>query len=440
MGIFSPPPGVDDLLPEAITAWQFIEKTAAAFFPLYGFGEIRTPIFEYTEVFSKGIGEQTEVVQKEMYTFEDRGGRSLTLRPEGTAGIIRALGSIEQGSARRVYYIGPMFRGERPAAGRKRQFHQVGVENIGSVSPELDAECIVMLTRFLEKIGIRKYSLKINTRGDAADRAATDATLRNLFSKKKDTLCEDCKKRFDRNVWRILDCKNPGCAEISASLELEDIGRLFSRESKTYLDSVTNILAHEKIPFVLDPRLVRGLDYYAHTVFEVSHDGLGAQNAVAGGGRYEITPPGSKNPVRGVGFACGIERLIIAASSENHNPAPEKKPFVFIVSIGKNAKLPNFSLAEELRAKGISAIADFEERSIKSAMRSANKSGAAFTIIRGDNELSQKTTVIKNMSDGAQAEIPESKTIEYLSKYSPNGLSARLPEQERSQSGNAQAE
>ncbi len=405
MGIFNPPPGTEDILPGEVASWQFIEKNAGDVFSLYGYAELRTPVFEYTELFSKGIGEQTEVVQKVMYTFEDRGGRSLTLRPEGTAGIIRALAdTAQQGGSPRVFYLGPMFRGERPAAGRKRQFHQIGVENISAPSPELDAECIAMLMHFLERIGIAKASLKINTRGDAADRANAGAKLREILLGKLDTLCEECHRRYERNAWRILDCKNPACCQVVSSLPPLDA--LFSETSRSYLSRCLDILSKQGVAFEKDQRLVRGLDYYAHTVFEVVHSGLGAQNAIAGGGRYEIVPPGAKNPVPGVGFACGVERLIMAAKSEGAGaiPTPRSAP-VFIVSIGDQAKTLNFSLAQSLRAAGVAAVADFEDRSMKSAMRAAGKSGAIFTVIRGDNEIQRGCVVLKNMQDGSQAEI-----------------------------------
>ncbi|HPN83827.1 MAG TPA: histidine--tRNA ligase [Victivallales bacterium] len=416
MASYYPPPGTDDILPGEVSIWQFMEKTAAKVFSLYGFEEIRTPIFEYTEIFSKGIGEQTEVVQKEMYTFQDKGGRSLTLRPEGTAGIIRALASLaQQGNNPRVFYVGPMFRGERPAAGRKRQFHQIGVENISSPSPELDAECIVMMMNFLKEIGIDGASLKINTRGDAEDRALAGAKLREILSNQRQFLCEDCTKRFDRNVWRILDCKNPKCGEIFSTLP--GLDGLFSDKSQSYLSAVLEILSGENIRFEKDSRLVRGLDYYAHTVFEIVHHGLGAQNAIAGGGRYEIIPPEAKNPICGVGFACGLERLIMAAVSEGSKKMISKTTVpVFMVSIGKDAMRMNFSLAQRLRDLGIPVVADFEERSMKSAMRAAGKSGAKITVIRGDNEIRNKTIIVKNMADGSQSEVSEQSATQEIKK------------------------
>lgn len=414
MGNFNPPPGTDDILPDNISVWQHIEKIATDTFSLYGYSEIRTPIFEYTELFSKGIGEQTEVVQKEMYTFGDKGGRSLTLRPEGTAGVIRALADIsQQGANPRVFYIGPMFRGERPAAGRKRQFHQIGVENISQASPELDAESVLMLMDFIKKIGINEAKLKINTRGIPEDLPLAAEKLRAILSSKQNLFCEDCKKRFERNIWRILDCKNPNCAELLSGLTPE---QFFSKKSLAYLESVLSILSRESISFEKDSKLVRGLDYYVHTVFEVIHTGLGAQNSIAGGGRYQIIPPSGKKHISGVGFACGQERLIIALQSEKNNrlfntPAID----VFLIAIGEEAKQMNFATAKELRDKGLRVISDFSDRSLKSAMRAADKSGARILIIRGDNEIKNSSVIVKDMTNGSQSELSIEKISEQIS-------------------------
>ncbi|HRR06939.1 MAG TPA: histidine--tRNA ligase, partial [Victivallales bacterium] len=379
---------------------------------LYGYKEIRTPIFEYTELFSKGIGEQTDVVQKEMYTFEDKGGRSLTLRPEGTAGIIRALADLaQQGMKPRVFYIGPMFRGERPAAGRKRQFHQIGIENISSPSPELDAECIIMLMHFLDSLGIKGAKLKINTRGTPEDITTAAENLKNDLFTKRNLFCDDCKKRIDRNIWRVLDCKNPECIKHLSGISPD---KYFSEKSLDYLEKVFQILRENEIKFEKDSKLVRGLDYYIHTVFEVTHEGLGAQNAIAGGGRYQIFPPGAKKPIHGVGFACGMERLIIAMQAEKINKITPVKPTIFIVSLGESSKIMNLKLSQALRKNGIAVITDFENKSMKAAMRAANKSGADFTVIRGDNEIERNTIILKNMIDGTQYEVIPENLISHI--------------------------
>ena len=293
MSSYLPPPGTSDIFSDEIPRWNFIESTAQKVFSLYGYGEIRTPIFEYSEVFKKSIGQDTEVVQKEMYSFEDRGGRELTLRPEGTAGVMRALMKTDapNGVETRVYYLGPMFRGERPAAGRKRQFHQVGVENVGKMSPEHDAECISMLIHFLEELKITGSKLLINTRGADEDKVAAEKALRDYFFKYVSSMCNDCKERFSKNIWRILDCKSPECQEPIKNAP--DVKDFFTQSSKDYFNKVVELLRQQKIDFEIDRRLVRGLDYYQHTVFEITHTCLGGQNAIAGGGRYAIAVPGS---------------------------------------------------------------------------------------------------------------------------------------------------
>jgi len=414
----TPPPGTSDIFPSEIKIWNEIEDAAKKTFSLYGFEELRTPVFEYTEVFKRGLGDDTEVVQKEMYTFEDRGGRSLTLRPEGTAGVMRAmLGTdVMNGNEQRIYYIGPMFRGEKPAAGRKRQFHQIGVENIGRVSPRLDAESIVMLIAYLEKIGINDSELLINTRGTISDRKPAEQALKEYFSKYIDSMCDDCKVRLENNVWRILDCKRHNCqAPINDS---PDPTSFFSEESKEYFKQVIKILDSLNIKYQIDNRLVRGLDYYVHTVFEITHSGLGAQNAIAGGGRYELFLPNSKKPVIGVGYALGMERLIMA---REHFNVPLKnnsiKP-VFLIGLGDAPIIRNMLLAEKLRKKYIPVISEIENKSMKAQMRTANRVSANYAIISGDDEINKNTFICKNMETSEQNEFLEIELIEFLTnKY-----------------------
>ena len=268
MAKFSPPPGTADIFPDEMPLWHRLEDSARRIFPLYGYGELRTPIFEYTEVFKRGIGDETEVVQKEMYTFEDRGGRSLTLRPEGTAGVMRALlnTDVMNGNEKRVFYIGPMFRGERPAAGRRRQFHQIGVENAGRVAPELDAENMAMMMQYLDELKISGAKLMINTRGVQADRKPAEEALSKYFQQYIGDMCDDCKTRVGRNVWRILDCKRVDCKEIVKNAP--DCVKVYSSESRAYFDSVCELLTSFNVDFEIDKQLVRGLDYYAHTVLK----------------------------------------------------------------------------------------------------------------------------------------------------------------------------
>ena len=410
----APPPGTADIFPEEARRWRKLESVAADVFARYGYGELRTPVFEYTEVFQRGLGDETEVVQKEMYTFEDRGGRSLTLRPEGTAGVMRALLNTDvlNGVEQRVYYCGPMFRGERPAAGRKRQFHQIGVENVGRVSPELDAECIAMLMHLLEEIGITGAVLKINSRGVMADREPAGELLRNYFAGHVAEMCPDCQNRFERNLWRILDCKVEGCRKIVAGAP--DYFSAYSAESQEYFSRVLASLDALGVKYQVDRKLVRGLDYYVHTVWEVTHDGLGGQNAIAGGGRYELFLPEQSKPVRGVGFAAGMERLMLVQDAlQTAQVDPEEAP-VFLVSLGTAARLENLKLAAELRHMGRRVALEVEDKSMKAQMRSANRAGAVTVVIRGEDELARGVAVVKNMAGGEQEEVPLAELINKL--------------------------
>ncbi|MBE6389421.1 MAG: histidine--tRNA ligase [Lentisphaerae bacterium] len=416
MSAFAPPPGTADIFPAESGSWRFLESTAAKVFTACGYGELRTPIFEYTEIFQRGLGGETEVVQKEMYTFEDRGGRSLTLRPEGTAGVMRALTNtdVANGNEQRVFYYGPMFRGERPSAGRRRQFHQIGVENVGRCAPLIDAECIAMLHNYLTAIGIDGAVFTINTRGVAADREPAEKVLREYFSKHIDRMCPDCRTRLERNIWRILDCKQECCQEIiNAAPDYIDS---FSAESKAYFEEVKAALTALDVPFKTSSRLVRGLDYYVHTVFEVTHDALGGQIAIAGGGRYELFLPGEKRPLPGVGFATGVERLLMVRDALNV-PAPDAgKIDCFFIGLGTGARMQNLITANALRQAGKNILLELEERSFKAQMRAANRSMAPYTVIRGESELAAGIAIVKKMDDGTQCEVKESELIDYLVK------------------------
>jgi histidyl-tRNA synthetase len=416
MAKFSPPPGTADIFPEEMPLWHRFEETARQIFPLYGYGELRTPVFEYTEVFKRGIGDETEVVQKEMYTFEDRGGRSLTLRPEGTAGVIRALlnTDVMNGNEKRVFYIGPMFRGERPAAGRRRQFHQIGVENAGRVAPELDAENIAMLMQYLEKLEITGTKLLLNTRGIKSDRKPAEDALRIYFEKHLGDMCSDCQTRIARNVWRILDCKQECCREIVNNAP--DYVSFYSSESRAYFDTVCDLLTSFGIDFEIDRQMVRGLDYYAHTVFEVIHSGIGAQNAIAGGGRYELYLPDTRKPIVGVGFAAGLERLLMVQEALKVAPPENEQGPVFMVSMGPKARSFNMKLAQELRSENIPVVVEVEDKSMKAQMRAANRTNSSFAVICGDEELENGRLVCKNMSEGSQDELSKDELKDFLKK------------------------
>lgn len=406
MAANEPLPGTSDLWIPEIHEWHLLENAAHRIFPRYGYNELRTPIIERTDVFVRGLGNETEVVQKEMYTFNDRGGRSLTLRPEGTAGVMRAISyhGMNQGEDIRVYYIGPMFRGERPAKGRKRQFHQVGVEAVGKLSPIQDAETIAMLVHFLAEIGINDAKVKINSRGTAADHPVINQTLKAYFQEHSHCLCEDCQRRVESNVWRILDCKNEQCQSVIE--QAPHIIDLLSEESRNYILAVCRHLDNLKVNYEISHRLVRGLDYYEHTIFELSHHGLGAQDALAGGGRYKISLAGSKQPVEGVGFACGMERLLLAREALNLKSDVTTAPQVYFVGLGEAGLQQAAVLASQARYAGLRVLAETQERSMKAQMRTANAHQVAYTVIIGESEIEQQTAVVKKMDDGTQISVP----------------------------------
>lgn len=406
-GKMEPLPGTSDIWHPEVEEWVKMEAAARRVFACYGYGELRTPLFERTDVFVRGIGGETEVVQKEMYTFEDRGGRSLTLRPEGTAGVMRAIANqgIAEGAEKRVFYMGPMFRGERPAAGRKRQFHQIGVEAVGKVCPALDAECIAMLAAFLRENGIGQTRILLNSRGTAGDREQVGAALAAHFAPQVADMCEDCQRRLLTNVWRMLDCKAESCQKAIAGAPA--IVDLLGTDSRSYFASVCTFLNDLGVDYEVAPRLVRGLDYYEHTVFEVVCDGgnLGAQNAIAGGGRYRIPLAGVKQPVAGVGFAAGVERLLLARNIGEAEPASQGPVDVYLAAVGEGLLGEGLKLAEKLRRAGLRVIAETEGRSLKAQLRTANRVAARITVILGEGELERGVAGIRDMCSSEQAEV-----------------------------------
>ena len=403
-----PLPGTSDFWEPEVLEWRKLEATAREIFGRYGYTELRVPVFERTEVFVRGLGNETDVVQKEMYTFQDRGGRSLTLRPEGTAGVMRAIANrgLASGEECRVFYMGPMFRGERPAQGRRRQFHQVGCEAVGCSSPWMDAEVIAMLVHFLDELGLKGARVRINSRGLPADRPAVAEALRAYFQPHLAEMCEDCRRRFDTNVWRMLDCKVAACHALAENAPR--ITDLLGEESKAFFARVCAGLEALGVSYEVDPRLVRGLDYYVHTVFEITHPALGTDDAIAGGGRYQITLPGTNTPIEGIGFAAGCERLLLARSGLGIAPAAQPLADTFIVAMGDAAIPAGLRLAGKLRAAGIGGRvhADFTGRSMKAQMRTANKMGASRVLILGDNELAQGVAACKDMAGGEQQLVP----------------------------------
>ncbi len=403
--------GVKDILPDEIWKWQWVESIAHSIFPLYGFEEIRVPIFEDTRLFSRSIGETTDIVEKEMYTFEDRGGDSITLRPEGTASVARAY--IEHKmyappSVTKMFYIGPMFRYERPQAGRLRQFYQIGVEAMGSQSPAVDVEVMTMLIEFFRKLGLKDSTLQINSLGNKNCRPQYREILKSAIEKHLDKLCNNCTNRYERNPLRVLDCKAEQCGEIAKNLP-KMIDHL-DETSAQHFAEVQQLLDIAKTPYTINTNLVRGLDYYNMTAFEVTSNNLGAQNAICGGGRYDTLVEELSGPSTPCfGFALGIERLVSLIPFEN-DVNPNKACDIYLVCLGDAAKIPGFQAAHELRLAGFKVGRDYEMGSMKSQMRKANKSDCKFTLIIGDNEITSGKYVLKNMDSGEQHNI-ESNTL-----------------------------
>ncbi len=395
--------GTHDLLPESIGLWQQIESTARGVFRLYGYEELRTPIFEKTELFARSIGAESDIVQKEMYTFNDSKGNPISLRPEGTAPVVRAY--LEHGlhhdkSVQKLYYIGPMFRHERPQKGRYRQFHQVGVEVLGSDHPALEAEVIEMLVRFLRDLGASEIQLLVNSVGCPNCRPGYVKILKEELDKLQDGLCAECQRRSTTNPLRVLDCKVPACQPLIDGLP--SILDHLCEECRQHFEQFQAYLELQNIPFEVVSRLVRGLDYYVGTTFEMISSKLGpTQNAVVGGGRYDGLPELLGGPpTQGFGFALGIERLVVLLEENETGLRPG--PDIFLAYLDESALQETLGLARELRDQGISAYVDFEGRSLKAQMRLANKLHSLFTCIIGDNEVKSGQFPIKRMEDGHQ--------------------------------------
>lgn len=397
--------GVKDLLPDDLSRWQVIEGAARRVSQLYGFREIRVPIFEVTELFARSIGASTDIVEKEMYTFQDRDGSSLTLRPEATAGVVRAY--IEHNlaalpTAQKFYYLGPMFRHERPQAGRLRQFHQYGVESFGSAAPQADAEVITLLWRFLSGLGLQDLTLEINSLGDATDRTAYKARLVDFLTARTRDLCANCQRRMATNPLRVLDCKVPGCR--SATADAPKLVDHLSPPSREKFDLVLRQLTSLGIPYQLNSRLVRGLDYYCHTTFEVTTTHLGAQNAVGAGGRYDgLVETLGGPPTPAVGFAVGLERVALVLPETAVPGQPDK---VFIAAFGAQGAATGLRLLEDLRQAGVPAETDYTAVTLKALLRQADRLAARYTAIIGDDEIAKGHLILRDMQSKTQQEIP----------------------------------
>ena len=401
--------GAKDILPDEISYFQMMESAARSVFARYGYSEIRTPIFEYTEVFTRSIGEETDIVSKEMYTFPDRKGRSLTLRPEGTAPVVRAMiehNILKAQPQTKVYYIGPMFRYERPQAGRQRQFNTAGVEFFGCPSPLADAEVIVMLNAYLAALGFGATTVKINSIGNSESRQAYNTELRRRLAAVKDRLCPDCQRRAEVNPLRVLDCKVP--EDQALYKDFPPLSEFLDAPSRAHFDTVLAALDQLGVSYVRTPNLVRGFDYYSHTVFETCLEGLGSQDAVLGGGRYDGLVEelgGPATPAVGAGF--GLERLLLAMKARNIVPPtdPETDRAIYVIALDDTCLVAGAKLAESIRASGRKAVFDLVSRSIKAGLRSANKIGASRVAIIGAEELSAGVAVFKNLEDGKEKRV-----------------------------------
>ena len=401
------PRGTNDVLPTDVHKWQFVEQKLIETASLYGFREIRVPVFEHTEVFTKSVGDTTDVVQKEMYTFRDKGDRSITLRPEFTAGVIRSVIENSLTAAAlpvKVCYVGGCYRYEKPQAGRLREFHQFGVECIGAASPSADAEVISLANSLLTNAGVKKVSLEINSIGCPVCRAKYHAALKEYFEGHTETLCETCRDRLGRNPMRILDCKSPVCAGVAekAPVMLEYL----CDECASHFESVKKHLDAVNINYTVNPKIVRGLDYYTRTVFEFVSGDIGAQSTVCGGGRYDglLEQMGSQ-ATPALGFAMGIERLLMILENQQAEMPEPSKCDLYIAPMGDQATLKAASLCEQLRAEGFESLFDIVGRGLKAQMRYANKIGARYTLVLGDSELSEGKARLKCMDSGEETEI-----------------------------------
>jgi histidyl-tRNA synthetase len=398
--------GVKDLLPEETPRWRFIEESARRWATRYGFQEIRIPIFEVTTLFARSIGASTDIVEKEMYTFQDRDGTSLTLRPEGTAGTVRAY--IEHNRAadpvpQKYFYLGPMFRHERPQAGRLRQFHQFGVESFGVADPRADVEVIALLWRVLSDLALPSLTLEINNLGYASDREAYQPHLVAYLRQQEDALCGNCRRRIETNPLRILDCKIPECrATTETAPRLADF---LSEKARAYFTGVLDGLDAIGIPYHLNHRLVRGLDYYCLTSFEVTMTNLGAQNAVGAGGRYDgLVETLGGAPTPAVGFAVGLERMALMLPAMSLAPAPGAAT-VYVAGFGDRGSVAGLLALEELRLAGIRAVSDFRSGTLKAHLRQADRLGCRFTLIIGDDEVTRRFAVLRNMETKVQCDV-----------------------------------
>ncbi|MGB9679366.1 MAG: histidine--tRNA ligase [Thermoanaerobacteraceae bacterium] len=412
------PRGTKDVLPDESYKWQYLEKTMRDLCEIYGFKEIRTPGFEHTELFLRGVGETTDIVRKEMYTFNDRGGRSITLKPEGTSPAVRAF--IEHNlyantQPTKLYYITPVYRYERPESGRLREHHQFGVEVFGANSASSDAEIINIAMSLFKKLGVNNLELHINSIGCPLCRKNYNEVLKNYIKKNLDYLCDDCKSRYETNPLRVLDCKVESCQLVMKNAPA--ITDYLCDDCKTHFEDLKSYLDASGLKYIVDPKIVRGLDYYTRTAFEIISKNIGSQGTVCGGGRYDgLIEECGGPPTPGVGFGMGIERLLLVLEEQGIKiPIPDR-PDLFIASIGEKSKIFSFALAQKLRFKGLKVEIDNLDRSLKAQMKYANKLNSKFTIVIGEEEIASNIVKLKNMEDSSEIEI----NIEELEKILTN--------------------
>jgi histidyl-tRNA synthetase len=406
--------GIKDILPKDSPIWHHVELTARNVFECFGFCEIRVPIMEKTALFQRSIGETTDIVEKEMYTFRDRDDELLTLRPEATASVIRAYiehNLFASDPVTRLYTIGPMFRRERPQKGRFRQFHQIDVELFGDDKPASDAEVIFMLMHFLQSTGVEKLSLEINSLGCKACRPVFSQAVVDFLKGSESALCPDCQRRIYTNPLRVFDCKVETCGKIIA--DAPRILNFLCAECDDHFSAVKSYLTDLKLPYKINPQMVRGLDYYTKTAFEVKSGELGAQNSLAGGGRYDGLVSFLGGPeVPGIGFGIGMERLIACLPPDDKNPYHTD---IYIAALGARAQKIAFGLTQELRRAGISAAMDYADRSLKSQMKRADKLNSAYTLIFGDKEIDENRAELRNMSTKNQQSLPMDQLLAVVS-------------------------
>lgn len=409
------PKGTKDVLPQDSYKWQYVEGVCREVAELFNVKEIRTPVFEYTELFQRGVGDTTDIVTKEMYTFKDKGDRSITLKPEGTAGVVRSF--VENGMGNgvlpaKMYYVIPAYRYERPQAGRLREFHQFGVEVYGSAAAQTDAETISIAATLLKKLGL-EIKLYINSIGCPTCRAAYNKALKDFFAPRLDELCGDCKTRFEKNPLRLLDCKEEGCKKINA--DAPKILDYLCEDCRTHFEEVKSCLTLAGVDYEINPRIVRGLDYYSRTVFEFVTTTIGAQGTVCGGGRYDglIEQLGGK-PTPAVGFAVGIERLLMVMEQAGAAIPAASVPTVYIAGMDTACRQKAFALAMELRQNGVRVEIDLMERSVKAQFKYADKIGAKYVAVIGGNELAEGKANVKCMENGTNETVAFEDMVTYF--------------------------